>query len=221
MLIRADPATKTISLLSFPRDLIVPIYCKDGLVAHDRINSAYARCGATGSLDTVKELTGLPINYLITLNFHGFKEIVDQLGGVWMDIDRRYYNRNVGTAATNYANINLQPGYQRLSGGAALEFVRFRHTDSDFFRLARQQEFVRSFKEQVAKNFDVGKLPGIISTVTRNVEIAGQDIVGYTKQNERFSTYAPLQFDGLVNKLIDRGVVVRQIADAVTGRCDG
>ena len=51
--------------------------------------------------------------------------------------------------------------------------MRFRHTDSDFFRLARQQEFVRSFKEQVAKNFDVGKLPGIISTVTRNVEIAG------------------------------------------------
>ena len=50
----------------------------------------------------------------------------------------------------NYANINLQPGYQLLTGGSALEFVRFRHTDSDLYRLARQQEFVRAFKEQIA-----------------------------------------------------------------------
>ncbi len=171
MLIRADPATKTISLLSFPRDLIVPIYCKDGLVAHDRINSAYARCGATGSLDTVKELTGLPINYLITLNFHGFKEIVDQLGGVWMDIDRRYYNRNVGTAATDYSNINLQPGYQLLSGERALEFVRFRHTDSDFYRLARQQSFVRALKQQVSNHFSPFELPKLVSTITKNIEV--------------------------------------------------
>ena len=172
MLVRADPATKTISLLSFPRDLIVPVYCKGGFVTDDRINSAYSRCGSTGTLETVKHLTGLPVNYLIKVNFHGFKQIVDQLGGVWMDVDRRYYNRNVGSAATNFANINLQPGYQQLGGGSALEFVRYRHTDSDLYRLARQQEFVRAFKEQVAKNFDLTKLQGIISTVTHNVEVA-------------------------------------------------
>jgi LCP family protein required for cell wall assembly len=172
MLVRADPGTKTISLLSFPRDLIVPVYCKNGFVADDRINSAYSRCGSTGTLETVKHLTGLPVNYLIKVNFHGFKEIVDQLGGVWMDVDRRYYNKNVGSAATNFANINLQPGYQQLGGGSALEFVRYRHTDSDLYRLARQQQFVRAFKEQVAKNFDVTKLQGIVSTVTHNVEVA-------------------------------------------------
>jgi LCP family protein required for cell wall assembly len=172
MLVRADPVTKTISLLSFPRDLIVPVYCKNGFVTDDRINSAYSRCGSTGTLETVKHLTGLPVNYLIKVNFHGFKEIVDQLGGVWMDVDRRYYNRNVGSAATNFANINLQPGYQQLGGGSALEFVRYRHTDSDLYRLARQQQFVRAFKEQVAKNFDVTKLQGIVSTVTHNVEVA-------------------------------------------------
>ena len=172
MLVRADPSSKTISLLSFPRDLVVPIYCRSGFVAHDRINSAYSRCGSTGTLETVKHLTGLPINYLIKVDFHGFKEIVDQLGGVWMDVDRRYYNKNVGSAATNFANINLQPGYQVLGGGSALEFVRYRHTDSDLYRLARQQEFVRSFKEQVAKNFSVTKLQGIVSSVTHNVEVA-------------------------------------------------
>jgi LCP family protein required for cell wall assembly len=174
MLLRADPATKTISMLSFPRDLIVPVYCKGGFVADDRINSAYSRCGSTGTLETVKHLTGLPVNYLITVNFHGFKEIVDQLGGVWMDVDRRYYNKNVGTASTNFANINLQPGYQRLTGGAALEFVRYRHTDSDLYRLARQQQFVRAFKEQVAKNFDPLKLPSIVSAITHNVEVGAK-----------------------------------------------
>src|SRR4051794_3213689 len=73
MLLRADPVTKTISMLSFPRDLIVPIYCKGGLIADDRINSAFSRCGSTGSLETIKHLTGLPVNYLIKVDFHGFK----------------------------------------------------------------------------------------------------------------------------------------------------
>jgi LCP family protein required for cell wall assembly len=172
MLMRADPQTKTISLLSFPRDLIVPVYCKGGFVANDRINSAYSRCGSAGTLETIQHLTGLPVNYMILVDFHGFKQVVDQLGGVWMDVDRRYYNHNSGSAATNFANINLQPGYQRLGGGSALEFVRFRHTDSDLFRLARQQEFVRAFKQQVGKNFDPLKLPGIVSAITHNVEVA-------------------------------------------------
>jgi LCP family protein required for cell wall assembly len=174
MLLRADPRTKTISMLSFPRDLIVPVYCKSGFVAHDRINSAYARCGSTGTLDTVRNLTKLPINYLITVNFHGFKQIVDDIGGVWMDVDRRYYNKNVGTAATNYANINLQPGYQLLGGGSALAYVRFRHTDSDLYRLARQQQFVRAFKEQLSQHFNILDLPKIVSAVTHNVEVGAK-----------------------------------------------
>jgi len=172
MLLRADPVTRTISMLSFPRDLIVPIYCPSGFVADDRINSAFSRCGATGSLLTVEKLTGLPINYVIKVDFHGFKEVVDRLGGVWIDVDRRYYNKNVGTAATNYANIDLEPGYQLLSGGSALEFVRYRHTDSDLYRLARQQEFVRALKEDVAHNLGLANLPSVVSAITHNVEVA-------------------------------------------------
>jgi LCP family protein required for cell wall assembly len=180
MLIRADPVSKTISLLSFPRDLEVPIYCSSTPSGTDRINSAYSRCGEKGTVLTIKHLTGLPINYLITVNFHGFKEVVNKLGGVWMDVDRRYYNKNVGTAATNFANINLQPGYQRLDGQQALDFVRFRHTDSDLVRVARQQEFVQAFKDQVANSFSFTKIPGIVSAITHNVEVGegGKRLVG-------------------------------------------
>jgi LCP family protein required for cell wall assembly len=186
MLIRADPVTNTISMLSFPRDLGVPIYCGPTAITVDRINSAYARCGARGTLLTVKHLTGLKINYLITVNFHGFKEIVDQLGGVWMDIDRRYYNKNTGSSYDNYANIDLQPGYQRLDGEQALDFVRFRHTDDDYHRVARQQEFVRAFKEQVASSFSLTKLPGLVNAIVHNIEVAeggrklqGSEVLSY------------------------------------------
>jgi LCP family protein required for cell wall assembly len=171
MLLRADPVTDTISMLSFPRDLRAEIHCPNRATYVDRINAAYGECGSTGSLETVKALTGLPVNYLMTVNFHGFKEIVDKVGGVWVDVDRRYYNKNVGTAATNYADIDLKPGYQKLNGQDALEYVRYRHTDSDLYRIARQQQFVKGMKQQVSKNMSVWKLLRVLGSITRNVEI--------------------------------------------------
>jgi len=177
MLVRADPSAKAISLLSFPRDLNVPIYCSGDVIAHDRINDALALCGPKGVLETVAHLTNVPINYLITVDFHVFKKIVNELGGIWIDVDRTYYNKNVGTASTDYSNIDLQPGYQLLQGGAALAFVRFRHTDSDLYRLAREQEFVRAIKEQVADNFDPLHLPALVSAVTSNIQLASKSHV--------------------------------------------
>jgi len=194
MLVRADPSTKTISMLSFPRDLDVPIYCprskndSDGYVAssNDRINSAYSRCGETGTVLTVKHLTGLPINFLITVNFHGFKEVVDKIGGVWMDVDRRYYNRNTGAYYNDYANINLQPGYQLLKGQQALDFVRFRHTDDDLHRNARQQQFVQALRAQISQNFSYTSIPSLIESITKNIEVgegghplSGEQVLSY------------------------------------------
>ena len=113
-----------------------------------RSTAAYAFCGPAGTLETVRTLTGLPIHYLITVNFQGFRDIVDKLGGVWIDVDRRYFNDN-SQGGDTYATINLRPGYQKLNGSQALDFVRFRHTDSDLFRLARQQLFVKAIKQAV------------------------------------------------------------------------
>ena len=177
MLVRADPGEQTISMLSFPRDLRVEVRCPGRAPYVDKINAAYAACGPKGALATVGALTGLPINYIITINFRGVRQLVDRLGGVWMDIDRRYFNDRGGP--TGYAKINLQPGYQRLNGTRALDFVRFRHTDSDVYRNARQQLFVRAFKDQVRKSFSASGLPKVINVVTSNVEIAqggGKDV---------------------------------------------
>src|SRR4029077_2348579 len=72
----------------------------------------------------------------------------------------------------DYANINLQPGYQRLGGGQGLDFVRFRHTDDGYHRVAGQQEFVRAFREQVASSFSLTKLPSLVNAVVNNIEVA-------------------------------------------------
>ena len=181
MLVRADPDQKTISLLSFPRDMRVEIHCPSGSRYTGKINSAYAECGPEGTLQTVKALTGLPINYLMTVNFRGFRQIVDRLGGVWMDVDRRYFNDQGGPYG--YATINLQPGYQQLTGYKALDFVRFRHTDSDLFRVARQQQFVRALKDQIDAQFSVGTIPRLVKAITSNVEVGqggGRNVDGKT-----------------------------------------
>jgi LCP family protein required for cell wall assembly len=182
MLVRADPTNNTLSLMSFPRDLQVPIYCRgsDVPLRTDRINAAWATCGQQGTLDTVAHLTNLPINYLITINFHGFKLLVNKLHGVYVDVDHRYLNTVGGPGG--YAKIDLEPGYQKLDGQQALDFVRFRHTDSDLYRLARQQLFLEALKDRLASSFKLLEIPQIIGAVKGSVEVvkpgAGAPSVG-------------------------------------------
>ena len=139
MLARVDPHRHRIGLLSIPRDLYVSIPGH----GHDRINMAFEVGGERLLTRVVRETFGVSIDHFVEIDFHGFKDVVHALGGVWIPVDRRYYNRNVGTAATNYANIDLRPGYQRLNGDQALAYARYRHDDNDFVRAARQQLLLR------------------------------------------------------------------------------
>jgi LCP family protein required for cell wall assembly len=181
MLVRADPNTESISLLSFPRDLIVDVTCPGKLTYRGRINQAYTDCGTTGTLQTVRNLTGLSVHYIVTVDFRGFRQVVDSVGGIWLDVDRRYFNNVSGPGG--YATINLQPGYQKLTGYQALDYVRYRHTDSDLYRLARQQLFVRALKAQIKDELSGASLaiavPRLVSAITKNVEVArggGKDV---------------------------------------------
>ena len=176
MLLRANPQNDTLSLLSFPRDLSVPIYCKGDTVATtDRINAAWADCGANGgpyaAVDTMEHLTGLKINYLITLDFKAFKQVVNRLHGVYLNVDRRYYNPR----GTGWSAINLYPGYQKLDGGQALSYVRFRHLDSDIYRNGRQQLFMEALKARVKSEISLTNLfllPKLIGALKGNLQVA-------------------------------------------------
>jgi LCP family protein required for cell wall assembly len=140
MLVRLDPDKEATAIMSLPRDLKVQI------PGHgtDKINAAYDLGGPELTLETVKAVTGLSINHVINVHFGGFWRAVNAVGCVYADIDRRYFNDS-----GEYAYINIQPGYQRMCGREALQYVRFRHEDTDIVRAARQQDFLRQAKQQI------------------------------------------------------------------------
>src|SRR5213083_1403742 len=103
-----------------------------------KFNEAYSYGGTKLTLRTVKDLTGLPINHVVNVDFLGFAQGVYAIGCVYADVDRRYYHSNEGVAPSEqYAEINVQPGYQLMCGKKALAYVRYRHTDTDIVRSAR------------------------------------------------------------------------------------
>jgi LCP family protein required for cell wall assembly len=146
ILLRLDPDNDAIALMSIPRDLKVEI---PG-VGTEKFSSAYAYGGPKLTLQVVKELTGLPINHIVNVDYLGFVRAVYAIGCVYVDVDRRYYHSNVGVPPSEqYSEINVQPGYQLMCGKRALEYVRFRHTDTDLVRAARQQDFLSSARQRV------------------------------------------------------------------------
>jgi LCP family protein required for cell wall assembly len=143
ILVRLDPNKKATAVMSIPRDLKVDV---PGY-GTSKINAAYAEGGPKLTVRTVKALLNIPISHVVNVNFGGFQRAVNRLGCVFVDIDRRYFNDRGGPGG--YATIDLKPGYQKLCGSDSLDYVRYRHTDDDFVRAARQQDFLRQAKDQI------------------------------------------------------------------------
>ena len=150
LLARADPDKDAIAVMSIPRDLKVEIPGH----GEGKINSAFELGGKKGGprlvVRTVKKLfedaTGenFPITNVMIMDYGAFRRAVNYIDGVYVDIDRDYFNDN--SSGENYATIDINPGYQMLKGKDALDYVRYRHTDNDLVRAARQQDFLRQAK---------------------------------------------------------------------------
>jgi LCP family protein required for cell wall assembly len=146
ILLRLDPDRNAIAVMSIPRDLKVEI---PG-VGTEKFNAAYTYGGPKLTLQVVKELTGLKINHVVNVDFLGFVRAVDAINCVYVDVDRRYFHSNEGVPPSEqYSEINVQPGYQLLCGKKALQYVRYRHTDTDLVRAARQQDFINDARQRV------------------------------------------------------------------------
>jgi LCP family protein required for cell wall assembly len=178
LLVRMNPNSSTINVMSVPRDLQVQI---PGY-GTAKLNSAYSDGGTGLLIKTMRRnvFPDLRVNHIVDVNFSGFIALVNAIHCVYGDVDHRYYNN---TAVTGYSSINIQPGYQRLCGFRALQFVRFRHTDSDLVRNARQQDFIRWAKDQ----YGVGNL---ISNRDELLKIFG----AHTQTDHNLHTV-----DGLIN----------------------
>ena len=143
ILLQLDPLREGAAMLSFPRDLLVT-RC-DG--TQGRINGAFeigennGGGGPSCLVETVTDLTGIDINHYAQIDFQGFVDMVDTLGGVRLYLDE--------PIADDDANIDLPAGCVTLDGRQALGFVRVRKIDDDFGRIARQQRFLREVVAQL------------------------------------------------------------------------
>jgi LCP family protein required for cell wall assembly len=176
LLVRFDPEQEQTSVLSIPRDLMVNITPRGSLsYPKEKINAAYTignklggtRGGMVLAAETIERevFPGLQLNGIIDVSFSGFIKVVDTLGCAYVNVDHRYFNENVGSTETDYTSINLQPGYQKLCYENALDYVRYRHTDSDFVRVARQQDFLRDLREQISPTNELGQIDTVAKAV--------------------------------------------------------
>jgi len=167
MLVRIDPDAPATTVLSIPRDLRVTFRTRDGGLHPDtKINETYTLGGEALTARVIRHEFGIEINNIANVNFRGFREAIDAIGCVYVDVDHRYYHSNIGVPiGQQYAEIDIMPGYQLMCGERALDYVRYRHGDNDLVRGARQQDFLRQIRSQYdAKDFidDPHKLTKVI-----------------------------------------------------------
>jgi LCP family protein required for cell wall assembly len=160
LFVSADPKQQQVAILSIPRDTRVQV------PGHgwDKINSATVHGGPELALAVVSDLLGVPLDYYVMTNFEGFRDIVDILGGVTIDVERRMYYRD--PMADPPLLIDLQPGEQRLDGDKALQYVRYRSDGlGDITRTQRQQKFLIALAEEMMKPRNIVKLPKLVPKI--------------------------------------------------------
>ena len=192
MLLRVDAAHGNLSLFSLPRDLKVDIAGQN--FGEDKLNAAYTDGGIKKTLATVQQLTGLEINHVVNVDFQGFADAVDAIGCVYVDVDRQYQHSNEGLSAVDtYSEIHINSGYQRLCGEKALQFVRYRHTDTDFVRSARQQDFLSNARHQVP----IGEVLPVISGGS-----TGSDLLNIFTEYTSSDIHTPAQVIGVLKAFV-------------------
>ncbi len=182
-----NPVTKKVTMVSIPRDTRVKI---PGYRGYHKINSVYANGeaerrqaeangqtptenGVTLTKKTLEQVLGIPIQYYVEVDFEGFKTIIDELGGVEVNVDRKLQYDD----PTDGTHIDLEPGLQLLNGEQALGYVRHRHDNrglkyfsTDFDRNRRQQEVIKALVDKMTSFDGVTKIFRVIEIASEHVK---------------------------------------------------
>lgn len=173
IVVHIDLANKTAALISIPRDLWVTI---PGF-GEGRINSAYQLGernlatipggGATLAMSTVQQNFGIPIHYFAQVDFKGFEQVLDAMGGVTIDVAKPLVDNEYPLANYGATRVYIPAGLQHMDGHTALEYARSRHADNDIGRNSRQQQVLLAVKQEALSL-------NIVSHLTETVnELAG------------------------------------------------
>ncbi|HDP69324.1 MAG TPA: LytR family transcriptional regulator [Actinobacteria bacterium] len=186
IIMRFNPKTKKAVLISIPRDTRVKIPDH----SYNKINSAYTIGGVKLMIRTIENFANIDINHYVMVDFKGFKEIVDALGGVDVYVEKSMKDSSI--------NLNLNPGHQRLNGANALKYVRFRHdAKGDFGRIERQQKFLKAILDESIRIKSIFKLPELVNIVADNTR-TNMSISEMVSLGRQFSTLEKNGLDGIM-----------------------
>lgn len=169
MLAMVDLKDKAIDVISIPRDTRVKI---EGVAHRTKINHAHTNGGPDLTRKAVEQLLGVPVHNYIETNFQGFENIIDHIGGVDLDVEKRMYYPA--------EDIDLRKGQQHLNGHDALGYVRYRSDGKgDIPRIERQHKFLKVLADQILRPSTILKLPQITREIHSNVntDMSIQDLL--------------------------------------------
>lgn len=206
------PQDKKIALLSIPRDLYVPL--PKPLIGFDKINAAHAlgqrdavkTGGGLAMLEkTVSEVFNQPVHYVISVDFEGFKKLVDALGGITINVEKAIYDPYFPAKnMIDYEPFSIKAGQQTLNGEIALKYVRSRYTTSDFDRARRQQQALQAIKEK-ALAINIVANPKKISELAKIVGDHVKTDLQIWEIERFFSLTKDIAKEKVITKVLDNG----------------
>ena len=176
ILMRVDPANAQVTMVSIPRDTKVEI---EGH-GTQKINAAYAFGGAAGAVEAVSEFAGVPISHYAELHFEELEQLIDDLGGVWVDVP--VSNNQTGASNTG---VELEAGEQLLNGEQALAFARERYgyIRGDFQRADNQRLIAEAVMKKILSLSPL-EMPGAIQQLAGCIttDLSVNDLIAYAQQ---------------------------------------
>ena len=157
-----DTESREASIISVPRDTRVRV---KGL-GWDKVNHAYLVGGVALTRQTTENFLGIPMDYYAKINLESFGRIVDAIGGVTIDVEKRMQYED----SWDHYVIDLKPGVQRLDGRTALQYVRYRDEEGDIGRVARQQKFIKAVVMEISSPAIILKAPSLIREVFSSLD---------------------------------------------------
>jgi polyisoprenyl-teichoic acid--peptidoglycan teichoic acid transferase len=179
IVLTVNPATGAAGMLSIPRDLLITV---PALGKPAKINTVhvlgylnnYPGGGPAMLKDTISNMIGYPIDYYVRVNFDGFRQIIDLIGGIDIDVpkdidDPLYPDNNYG-----YEGFQIKAGHYHMDGALALKYARTRHADSDYGRASRQQQVIVAVKDKLQQPGQIAallpRIPGLALALSNSVQ---------------------------------------------------
>lgn len=177
-----------LAFISIPRDLYVNVPDRNYKAKINAVHVYGEENGKKKGLEDMKkvvgEITGLPVHYAVSINFNGFKELIDAVGGIEVFLETPFYETNQFVAGKECGvEFTLPAGVNLLNGEKALCYARARENTSDFDRAKRQQVIIKSLKDKLVSLgtlTDFGRLNDILNAVGNNVRT---DMASYEMKN--------------------------------------